>query len=352
MALIMNNKRRGMMRVLEAILACSFILMGHYMISRSNITTYTTKNSNLETMGQNLLNILEDQELVLSKEEQGDLWGSSLRELIESLLPPDVVYEVSIESLVSGEMIAENITNLDSNYSSDYQNTASVQGIYTFSYPLIKIEDVLLDIVLIVDRSGSMNDLIQGDVYNKMYYAKEASSNFVDRLNSTTDQVGLVSFSTTSTVDSNLTYNHDGVKDEINDLNPNGWTDIGAGIYDANQEFNVSGRYNSSWIIVLLSDGKTNTYNGQSGREELSREYALNQSQESHDMGIKVYTIGLGNKEDIDEVLLQDIKTEKYFYAPSASELDEIYQAIAEDLIYEVKYDILMIDITLWGDIH
>ncbi|MBD3207408.1 VWA domain-containing protein [Candidatus Bathyarchaeota archaeon] len=346
------RSRRGMMRVLEAILACSLILMGHYVISHSNISTYTTKNSNLEAMGQNLLNTLEDQELILSKEKQGPLWESSLRELIESLLPPDVVYDVSIESLVTGEIIAENITNLDPGSTVDYQNTVSVQGIYTFSYPLIKVEDVLLDIVLIVDRSGSMDDAIQGDVNNKIYYAKEASCNFVDRLNVTTDKVGLVSFSTTSTVDSSLTFNHEGVKTDINSLNPNGWTDIGAGIHDANQEFDVNGRYNSSWIIVLLSDGITNTYDGQSGQEALSREYALNQSQESHDMGIKVYTIGLGDKEDIDEELLQEIKTAEYFYAPSASELDEIYQAIAEDLIYEVKYDILRIDITLRGDIH
>jgi hypothetical protein len=303
-------------------------------------------------MGLNLLNTLEDQELILSKEEQGALWESSLRELIESLLPPDVIYDISIESLVTGEMIADNITNLDPQSTSDYENTASVQGIYTFSYPLIKVEDVLLDIVLVIDRSGSMDDSIQGDEHNKIYYAKEASCNFVDRLNVTTDLVGLVSFSTASVVDSSLTNDHEEVKGKINGLNPSGWTDIGAGIYDANQEFDNNGRYNASWIIVLLSDGKTNTYMGESGREELSREYALNQSNISHSMGVKIYTIGLGNKEDIDEELLQDIKTEQYFYAPSASELDEIYQAIAEDLIYEVKYDILMIDITLRGGIN
>ncbi|MFP3952061.1 MAG: vWA domain-containing protein [Candidatus Bathyarchaeia archaeon] len=334
------------MRVLEAVLACGLLLMGHYVISHSRVSTYTTKSGNLESMGQNILNTLEDQELTLSRDEQGDLWESSLKELVESMLPPDVVYDISIESLVTGDVIAENITNLDSQSDTSYRSTTSVQGLYTFSYPLIQVADMLLDIMLVMDRSGSMRYIISGDTQTKMYYAKEAACNFVDRLNTTTDKVGLVSFATDSRIDHNLTYNHEDVKGKINKLDADGWTDIGAGIHDANQQFDCIGRYNASWVMILLSDGKTNYYDGERD-EELSREYALNQSKEAHDMGIKVYTIGLGDKDDIDEELLKEIKTEEYFYAPSASELDEIYQAIAEDLIYEVKYDILSIDITL-----
>lgn len=343
----MIQNRKGQMRVLEAVLACGLLLMGHYMISHSRVSTYTTKSGNLEAMGQNLLNTLEDQELILSKKEQGNNWESSLKELVESMLPPDVVYDISIESLVTGETIAENVTNLDSQSDTSYKSTTSVQGVYPFSYPLVQVEDVLLDVVMVMDRSGSMSDSIQGDSHNKIYYAKDAACNFVDRLNTTTDRAGLVSFSTYSEVDSNLTYNYDGVKTAINSLDAEGWTDIGAGLHDANQQFDDNGRYNASWVLILLSDGETNTYDGEPHQPELSREYALNKSEEAHNLGIKVYTIGLGDKDDIDEDLLEEIKTEEYFYAPSASELDEIYKAIAEDLIYEVKYDILMIDITL-----
>jgi len=341
------KKRRGQMRVLEAVLACGLLLMGHYVISHSRVSTYTTKSGNLESMGQNILNTLEDQELILSKKEEGDNWESSLKELVESMLPPDVVYDISIESLVTGESVAEDVTNLDPQSDTSYRSTTSVQGVYTFSYPLIQVEGVLLDIVLVIDRSGSMDYYIQGDNHNKIYYAKEAACNFIDRLNTTTDKVGLVSFSTYSEVDSNLTYSYETVKTEINRLDADGWTDIGAGLHDANQQFDYNGRYNASWVIILLSDGETNTYEGDPYEPELSREYALNKSEEAHNMGIKIYTIGLGDKDDIDEELLKEIKTEEYFYAPSASELEEIYQAIAEDLIYEVKYDILMIDITL-----
>ena len=344
------KNRKGMMRVMEAVLACGLILMGHYVLSNSRVSTFSTKSGNLEILAHNLLNTLEDQELILTKSELGNLWEASLKELVESMLPPDVIYDISIESLLTGEKIAENITNLDLGSEISWRTTESVQGIYTFSYPLIKVEDVLLDIIPVIDRSGSMDASIEGDSHNKIYYAKLAANNFIDSLNSTSDQVGLVSFSTYSEVDSSLTSDYGYVKTKINELDASGWTDIGAGLNDANQEFEYVARSNSSWVLILLSDGKTNTYNGDPDKEELSREYALNQSDIAHSMGIKVYTIGLGDKDDIDEALLQEIKTEEYFYAPSASELDSIYQAIAEDLIFEVKYDILMIDITLRGD--
>jgi len=95
--------------------------------------------------------------------------------------------------------------------------------------------------------------------------------------------------------------------------------------------------------MILLSDGKANKpYN-----ETYAREFALNQSQIAQEMGVWVYTVGLGAQDDIDEELLKEIQNEGYFYAPSAKDLDDIYQAIAEDLIYEVKYDILLIQITL-----
>jgi hypothetical protein len=133
----------------------------------------------------------------------------------------------------------------------------------------------------------------------------------------------------------------------VDSLTPNGYTNIGSGIYDANQQCNSLGRFNASWVLILLSDGVTNYYQGSYDPVQ-SREYAVSQSNTSKNMGIRLYTIGLGDKDDIDEELLIEMKTEEYFYAPTASQLDQIYQTIAEDLIYEVKYDIIQIQITLW----
>jgi len=331
------------MRILEALLACGLILLGHYIVSQANISTSTVKDEELEAMGQNLLCTLEDQDLMLSiiMEEEG--WASSLQEIVEAILPPDILYNISIVSQLSGETLAGEITNLDPNETQTIYDTASVQGGYTFSYPLIRKEDVPLDIVMVLDRSGSMDDPIPGDPENKIYYAKEAACNFIDRLNITTDRVGLVSFATTTNVEANLTNDYDHVKLKINNLPPAGWTNIGGGIYNATLQFETYGRINATWVMILLSDGKANKpYN-----EEYAREFALNQSQIAQEMGVWVYTVGLGAQDDIDEELLKEIQNEGYFYAPSAKDLDDIYQAIAEDLIYEVKYDILLIQITL-----
>lgn len=119
---------------------------------------------------------------------------------------------------------------------------------------------------------------------------------------------------------------------------------MGGGISDSNLQFENYGRDNATWVMILLSDGKAN----RPEPEEYARTYALEQAEVAEGMGVKTYTIGLGSEEDIDEDLLKEVMTQKYFYAPSASELDQIYQTIAEDLIYEVQYDILMIKITLY----
>ena len=333
------------MRILEAFLACGLILLGHYVVSQANISTSTVKDEELETMGQNLLSTLEDQDLMLSiiMEEEG--WASSLQELVESILPPDILYNISIVSQLSGETLAGEITNLDPNENQTIYDTASVQGGYTFSYPLIRKQDMLLDIMMVIDRSGSMDDPIPGDPENKIYYAKEAACNFIDRLNITTDRVGLVSFSTTSNVEVGLTYDYDFIKLKINNLSPSGWTNIGGGIQDSNTQFNTTGRLgdNATWVMILLSDGKAN----RPVDEEYAREFAQNQSQIAQELGVWVYTVGLGAQDDIDEELLIEIQNEGYFYAPSARDLEDIYQAIAEDLIYDFKWDILLIQITL-----
>jgi len=335
--------RRGQMRIIEALIACGLILIGHQVISHFAVSTHSVKDTELETMGQNLLNMLEDQDIILSIINQEGDGASSLKELVESILPPGVLYNISIASLVSGEVLAEGITNIGYSDNTSSLDATSVQGVYTFSYPLIQMEDVLLDIVMAIDRSGSMSDPIPGDPYNKIYYAKEAACNFIDRLNATTDRVGFVTFGTVSNVEVEITYDHDYVKTKINNLVPSGWTNIGDGINDTNIQFVTHGRDEALWVMILLSDGKAN----RPSPEAYAREYALNQSQIAQNMGVWIYTIGLGAKDDIDEALLKDIQTDGYFYAPSAKDLGDIYQAIAEDLIFEVKYDVVYIQITL-----
>ena len=64
------------------------------------------------------------------------------------------------------------------------------------------------DIVLVIDRSGSMNDTIPGTGHNKMYYAKIAAKAFVNALlddpSDTSVRIAIVSFGTDYAIDSNF----------------------------------------------------------------------------------------------------------------------------------------------------
>ena len=144
------KSRRGQMRIIEAVLACSLLLAGHFMISHSRFSTNTTRNLDLENLGQSILNTLEDQDLILSREGNEDSWETSLKELIEALIPPDVIYQVSIDSLVTGEKIADNVTNSPQGVEST-KSSASVQGIFTFSYPLMIIGNLQSNFIYLLN---------------------------------------------------------------------------------------------------------------------------------------------------------------------------------------------------------
>ncbi len=64
------------------------------------------------------------------------------------------------------------------------------------------------DIVLVIDRSGSMNDTIPGTGHNKMYYAKIAAKAFVNALlddpSDTSVRIAIVSFGTDYTITSDF----------------------------------------------------------------------------------------------------------------------------------------------------
>jgi Mg-chelatase subunit ChlD len=187
-----------------------------------------------------------------------------------------------------------------------------------------------------------------------MYYAKDAAKAFVDQLNMSLVQVGVVSFSSESTLDIQLTNNSAEIKAAIDDLSASGYTNIGDGISTTNDEFLANGRDDSVWAYILLSDGKTNRpcphfppcdpYEGCPN----AREYAVNQSDISIEMSIAAYTIGLGaDTRSFDEDLLKQIATKGYYYAPSAEDLANIYAAIARDLVFEVEYDMVLLQLTI-----
>lgn len=199
---------------------------------------------------------------------------------------------------------------------------------------IAKCPNASTDSIVIIDKSGSMNDRISASLTTKIKSAKEAANRFVDILSiDASNKIGLVSFATQSTLNSPLTNNFAQIKNLINNINANGYTCHQCAINKANQEFTTNGRLNVKKVAILLTDGKANWIEGgiqkasQTTAEQKAMDAINNTSVPNH---IVFYTIGLGN--DVNSAFLKQIADKtggKYFFSPTVDDLQGIYQEIS-----------------------
>jgi Tol biopolymer transport system component len=171
------------------------------------------------------------------------------------------------------------------------------------------------DILLVVDRSGSMAD------NNKLNDAKAAVTTFANLTNAPPDQLGLVSFSTSATLDQPLTTNKAAVISATQALAAGGSTRIDLALLQARLELTSTRHIIShAKIIILLTDG----LQSQTGNDPVLAEAAAAKAE-----GATIFTIGLGP--DVDASLLQQVATSPahYFFAPSGAQLQAIYEQIS-----------------------
>jgi hypothetical protein len=211
-----------------------------------------------------------------------------------------------------------------------------------------------LDVILIMDRSGSM---AWDRPSTRLSAAQDAAIAFIGELDPTLDQVGLVSYATDATLNMGLTSDFTSVESAINALSATGATNMGDAIYTANGEFGDNGRTDALQVGILLTDGLPNKPDGDgSGFEEPDAAYARTAAQAAHDADITLYTIGLGA--DISHYFLDDnpasehtynpgdpaghpydydglayIGGGKYYHAPTGDDLQDIFEALAGELI-------------------
>jgi photosystem II stability/assembly factor-like uncharacterized protein/uncharacterized protein YegL len=170
-----------------------------------------------------------------------------------------------------------------------------------------------VDIVLVIDRSGSMGG---GDLDD----AQLAAQQFVDLMDLSQDQVALVSFSSSETLDHPLTQDGDSVKSAIDLLSSGGGTVIDKGITLAQTELERSRHIaDNAPGMIILSDGQNND-----GPDPVTQ--AANQAKLA---GIRIFSIGLSS--NVDEQTLEGAASsaDDYYFAPSSAELQEIYAKIA-----------------------
>ena len=201
------------------------------------------------------------------------------------------------------------------------------------------VEHNPIDVILIIDRSGSMNT-----PGTKIADAKAAAQVFITFL-ADTDKAGLVSYSTTATLNQGLlfmdTTNKATLSSTIDGLTATGTTNIYEAISTSNNELITNGRTSPvKKVEILLTDGVPTA--GPTPYETNIMTMASNAAA----AGITIYTIGLG--QDVNPTLLADIATTtggQYYFAPDSTALQQIYQQIAETLFNTAGTSVAINDI-------
>ncbi|UCE43726.1 MAG: VWA domain-containing protein [Candidatus Bathyarchaeota archaeon] len=208
------------------------------------------------------------------------------------------------------------------------------------------------DIILVIDRSGSMA------IDDALEDAKAAAIAFVDNRTftpdpATSDWVGVVSYSSASrghpaaTLDQGLTNDPDLLTWAIGNLTTNGRTNIMAGVHLAQGELADHGRAQAQDVIILLSDGVANQWTNfdtgtsydqpdANSSHTTSTLKAIQEANWAKGNGTIVFTIGLrladlgpGVTEIAIDTLQQMATSLDYFFdAAEPGYLEEIYGII------------------------
>ena len=181
------------------------------------------------------------------------------------------------------------------------------------------------DLILAIDASGSMAQSgfdKQEQFKTKYETTLMLSEDFIKKRHD--DNMGLVIFGTFAYTASPLTYDLEALNYLLQMTTvaiAGESTAIGDAIMQSIRTLNFGEAKEK--VIVLLSDGYHNA-------GEHSPQQAVERAKE---LGIKIYTIGIGKKSDYDVALLQTIAKEtnaKSFSASSTDELKKVYTKIEE----------------------
>lgn len=181
------------------------------------------------------------------------------------------------------------------------------------------------DIMMALDLSGSMDETdfaVNGRRTTRLNVVKATADAFIE--SRVGDRVGLVLFSDRAYLQAPLTFDRNAVRDLLDQAQV-GLTGQKTAIGDAIaiSVKRLKDRPEEGRVLVLLTDGANNE-----GVMDPLRAAGL-----AHDLGIRIYTIGVGSaySRDLDETTLQQIAAETggaYFRAADVQGLAQIYRAI------------------------
>lgn len=225
-----------------------------------------------------------------------------------------------------------------------------------------------LDVVLVLDSSGSMGD------NNKLTNLKGAARDLVNTLmNDGTNQVGVVEFGTNVKRIHQLTTNKNNINRFINRMSADGGTNVQQAVASANTILQDGKRDDAQQIVIILTDGIPTffNYNGQrygtgstddsvcvergwmgclkqmkpseAAKAELDKLKSNNKTAD-------VYTIVFGNDKDAKDILAiinpeQEKPLYKNYNALSGEDLKKMFQTIIEESVGRIGNNSVLTDI-------
>ncbi|MFJ6677127.1 VWA domain-containing protein [Actinosynnema sp. NPDC091369] len=193
-----------------------------------------------------------------------------------------------------------------------------------------------VDIELVLDRSGSMQDAIDD--------LKTAAKSFVDIIDEATDgsldgvvangsRIGVVSFADGATVDTALSSDANAAKSAIDALVAAGGTNHSAAISTGQAQLAGSVPANEK-IMVIMTDGQTTVGPDASPAAQAAR-----------DAGTEIFGIGLGSV-DANEIRdwTSDPDATHYYEAPTAAQLQEVFEAIGAAIVVPAATGVTVVD--------
>ncbi len=182
------------------------------------------------------------------------------------------------------------------------QNFPSTPGVSN-GFGTRPCEAQALDVMLVIDRSGSMAGTPLAD-------AKTAAKGFLSGLNFAIDRAGVVSFDDQAILELGLTTNVPSLRATIDSLTDRGLTAIGDGIAVAQSALaGATGRK----VMVVLSDGVNNA-----GQDPIT---AANNAKAA---GIFIISIALGAADQATMAAIASSPS-NYYYSPDSSTLADSY---------------------------
>jgi Mg-chelatase subunit ChlD len=178
------------------------------------------------------------------------------------------------------------------------------------------------DVVLVIDASSSM--LEQSGESTKLEAAKAAALHFVDQLDLQGDQAAVVSFSSEAKLGIELNSDREALRSAIEAIQTGIGTRIDLALAASRVEMQ-SDRViaENNQVVILLTDGRPTE--GTAGA-------ALSEASQLKSAGAVIYAIGLGADVDSDLLRLIASSDSTYIEAPTADDLERIYEEVAGEL--------------------